>query len=127
MPAGDRKGPLGYGPATGRGAGFCTGNSVPVYDNSAYRCGRGRGFSGGGRGWRYKYYATGNRRWARGYNTSQTWSWNDGLTPNGNITPEKEIEVLKNQAEFFTRQIDVLNVRISELEEIASRNQKDEE
>ena len=47
MPGGDRTGPAGMGPMTGRAAGFCAGYSVPGYANPIG--GRGLG-SGGGRG-----------------------------------------------------------------------------
>lgn len=48
MPGGDRTGPWGRGPRTGRGMGFCSG-----YDNPGYATGRGffrrgRGFARGG-------------------------------------------------------------------------------
>ncbi|HHX95299.1 MAG TPA: DUF5320 domain-containing protein, partial [Clostridia bacterium] len=33
MPRGDRTGPTGLGPLTGRGAGFCAGFKVPGYAN----------------------------------------------------------------------------------------------
>ena len=46
MPGGDRTGPRGNGPMTGRAAGYCAGYPVPRY---AYPMrGYGRGF---GRGW----------------------------------------------------------------------------
>jgi len=54
MPRGDRTGPWGAGPMTGRGAGYCAGYSVPGYMNPVggygrgWGRGRGRGF---GRGW----------------------------------------------------------------------------
>jgi len=80
MPAGDRTGPMGQGPMTGRGAGFCAGFGVPGYANwpglggflsrfrpfglfgrgaapvAGFRRGRGRGRGSGrgggrGRGW----------------------------------------------------------------------------
>lgn len=46
MPRGDRTGPLGEGPGTGRGAGFCAGFRVPGYFNglSGRRPGSGRGY-----------------------------------------------------------------------------------
>jgi hypothetical protein len=50
MPRGDRTGPLGLGPRTGRGAGYCAGHSMPGFMN-AYG---GRPFAGGprlGLGW----------------------------------------------------------------------------
>ncbi|MGB9797357.1 MAG: DUF5320 domain-containing protein, partial [bacterium] len=49
MPFGDRTGPLGRGPRTGRGAGFCSGFPVPGYLNPI----PGRGFWGRGRGFRH--------------------------------------------------------------------------
>ncbi|AQQ10008.1 hypothetical protein L21SP3_01830 [Sedimentisphaera cyanobacteriorum] len=45
MPRGDRTGPAGLGPMTGRAAGYCTGSPVPGFMN-----GFGFGFRGGGRG-----------------------------------------------------------------------------
>ena len=49
MPWGDRTGPRGFGPMTGRGAGYCAGNSGPGYMNPGIGFGRGFGF-GRGRG-----------------------------------------------------------------------------
>jgi hypothetical protein len=40
MPAGDGTGPLGFGPMTGRAAGYCAGYPVPGYMNPI----AGRGF-----------------------------------------------------------------------------------
>ena len=45
MPQGNRTGPNGQGPMTGRGMGFCAGFNVPGFANVGF--GRGRGF-----GWR---------------------------------------------------------------------------
>ncbi len=39
MPGGDGSGPLGFGPMTGRGAGYCAG-----FNGSGYAMGRGYGF-----------------------------------------------------------------------------------
>jgi len=57
MPFGDRTGPLGFGPRTGRGRGYCSGFPTPGFMNPGPGFGfgrgwfgRGRGF-GGGRGW----------------------------------------------------------------------------
>ncbi len=36
MPWGDRTGPMGYGPMTGRGAGLCTGYPTPGYMNPGF-------------------------------------------------------------------------------------------
>ncbi len=52
MPFGDRTGPLGLGPMTGRAMGYCAGYAVPGFMNPWPGFGRGRGFWGRGRGWR---------------------------------------------------------------------------
>jgi hypothetical protein len=54
MPAGDRTGPLGGGPRTGRGFGYCSGYSAPGYMSPGPGMGLGRGFGRGlgpGRGY----------------------------------------------------------------------------
>lgn len=52
MPRGDRTGPEGRGPRTGRGFGYCAGNDRPGYQTDGPPAGRGfgrgRGFRRGG-------------------------------------------------------------------------------
>ncbi len=126
MPGGDGTGPLGYGPGTGRSAGYCAGYGMPGYANAGY--GRGRGFGGGGRGWRHMFYATGLPRWARGYPVNPSWG---GFPPQGyagypgDFTPDREVDALKSQSDFFKRQIDILNERIRELEDIQAKQRGD--
>jgi len=60
MPGGDRTGPWGLGPRSGRAAGYCAGYPVPGYARGFGRGwgrGFGRGFRGRGRGfwWRGTY------------------------------------------------------------------------
>ncbi|HHT02143.1 MAG TPA: DUF5320 domain-containing protein [Firmicutes bacterium] len=52
MPGGDRTGPQGSGPGTGRGRGYCSGNDVPGYasGNPGFFAQRGRKGVGLGRG-----------------------------------------------------------------------------
>lgn len=51
MPRGDRTGPEGRGPMTGRGQGYCSGNKEPGFQDAGPRRGFGFGFGyGGGRG-----------------------------------------------------------------------------
>ena len=64
MPRGDRTGPWGAGPMTGRAAGYCAGYSVPGFMNPigeygrGWGRGRGRGFGrGGGRGFGRGWYS----------------------------------------------------------------------
>ena len=65
MPRGDRTGPMGMGPMTGRGAGHCNGFAEPGYTNPVgFARGFGCGF-GRGRGHRNMFRATGMPEWAR--------------------------------------------------------------
>jgi len=113
MPAGDRTGPLGMGPMSGRGAGKCAGFGTPGYMNpmpgrgSGMGVGRGRGFSGGGRGRRCMSYATGLPGWRRvGWNT----------TPMTHFDPGTETQVLKNQAEYLQNELDSIRKRLEEID-----------
>ena len=52
MPRGDRTGPRGFGPRTGRGLGYCSGFSTPGYTKGpGMGMGWGRGWRRGGGGW----------------------------------------------------------------------------
>ena len=62
MPGGDRTGPWGHGPRTGRAMGYCSGYDAPGFTSPlgfggrfGLGPGRGRGFGRGyGRGWRFQ-------------------------------------------------------------------------
>jgi len=113
MPGGDRTGPLGMGPMTGRGAGYCAGNANPGYMNAGAGFGGrrffGRGFRGGGRGWRNMYYATGQPFWARQQDYYAP-------PPAAEMNPENEITYLRDQANYFQSTLEQINNRINELE-----------
>lgn len=64
MPGGDRTGPMGRGPMTGRRLGYCTGYNEPGYANPGYDRGLGRGW---GRGFGRGYWRCGRGFWWRGY------------------------------------------------------------
>jgi len=125
MPAGDRTGPGGMGPMTGRGAGYCAGYGVPGYANPmpgwgfGMGWGRGGGWGGGrGRGWRHMVYATGLPGWAR-YGYAPAWGASPAAAygPYGAPpTPEQETEFLKSQAEMLKEELDAISQRITELE-----------
>lgn len=55
MPGGDRTGPAGSGPKTGRGLGYCADNEQPGYATAQSSQRFGRGISGRGRGWRNRF------------------------------------------------------------------------
>ena len=62
MPGGDRTGPLGQGPMTGRAAGFCAGNQEPGYASPGF--GR-RSFRGRGRGFGRGFWGRGRGFWSQ--------------------------------------------------------------
>lgn len=112
MPGGDRTGPAGMGPMTGRTAGFCVGYETPGYMNAGGRgygmgFGRGGGFGGGGRGCRNRFYATGLPGWMRGNR--------GGARPSGSA-PEQELAMLKGQAEYFEGALAELKKRMEEIQ-----------
>lgn len=130
MPRGDRIVPAGYGPMTGRAAGFCAGYSMPGYLNPALGgvgIGAGRGFGGrgGGRGWRNWYYATGMTGWQRAaigwpsaYTAVPSYPVASPFTvPPAQITPKQEADALKSQVEFLEESIKAARERIAGLEE----------
>ncbi|MEJ2596728.1 MAG: DUF5320 domain-containing protein [Anaerolineales bacterium] len=108
MPGGDRTGPQGLGPMTGRGAGYCGGYDRPGFASPVPGYGRrfgGRfGGWGGGRGWRHWYHATGLPAWAR------------PEYPVPVQTTEQELTGLKNEAEWLKGQLEAINQRIQALE-----------
>jgi len=106
MPGGDRTGPLGAGPRTGRAAGFCGGYEMPGYANPVTGFGRGMGF-GRGRGWRF-------RGWA-GSGVSP-WGAQPMYTGSGPVSPEQEKEILTQEAEALQRELNTINKRLSDLE-----------
>ncbi|KQC09219.1 MAG: hypothetical protein APR62_02860 [Smithella sp. SDB] len=119
MPRGDRTGPMGMGPMTGRMAGYCAGYNVPGYMNNipgrgfSMGFGRGAGFGGrgfraGGFGLRNRFYATGVPGWAR---------YGGGMAaPYQNQDPEAEKQILSNQAELLQNEIDAIKKRLDELD-----------
>jgi len=113
MPFGDRVGPLGLGPRTGRAMGYCAGFPGPGYMNPVPGrgwFGFGRGWFGGGRGWRCWYWATGLPAWARaGY----------GYPPS-----KEEMDILKDQAKFLSKELEEIQNRISTLEKAQAQESK---
>jgi hypothetical protein len=124
MPGGDRTGPVGMGPMTGRAAGYCAGYPAPGYMNPGFGRGGGAwgwGGRGRGRGWRHWYHATGVPGWARA-----AYGWPGPVmapsvapaVPWGAAQPskEQEVEFLKNQANYFNEALGEIQKRLEELE-----------
>jgi hypothetical protein len=96
MPRGDGTGPLGLGPMTGRGMGYCAGFPVPRYINPRWGFRRGRGF-------RRMYWLTGFPGWtAYGY-------------PYAGTVDEKTI--LENQRDFLKSQLEAIESELNKTEE----------
>jgi hypothetical protein len=106
MPGGNGTGPMGTGPRTGRGAGFCSGYGMAGYANVAVRGGFNRCFGGGGRGRRNRFFATGVPGWAA--------LGIAGISQMSGSTDETI--VLKNQAKYLQQSLDDINKKIEHLQ-----------
>jgi hypothetical protein len=127
MPGGDRTGPAGFGPITGRGAGFCAGYNVAGFMNPDWGTGIGgrgwgRGFGGGGWRHRHWYYATGAPGWQRTFAGRPVYTPPFPAASSPPTTREQELDVLKNQARHFEQALDDLRNRISEIESSAENS-----
>ncbi len=113
MPGGDRSGPMGQGPVTGRGLGFCTG-----YESAGFTKGAGYGSGrrfGMGRGMHYGR-GRGGRSFGRfggiGYNAGGIRDYPE--VPS--LNKEDEIRLLKSQAEELGRSQRDIEKRLKDLE-----------
>lgn len=124
MPRGDGTGPMGFGPMTGRAAGYCAGYGMPGFMNpipgfgAGARFGRGHGggFWGGGRGWRNVFHATGltaMQRTAMGWPAIGGGLYGAPAAPA--MTRDQQVETLKNQAEFLEEQLGEVKKRMEEM------------
>ena len=113
MPFGDRTGPTGWGPMTGRGMGYCAGYGGPGSMNSVSVRGRGmRG--GGGRGFRHRFFATGLPGWMRaGYPNA---AFPNAAPFGATWSAKEEKDLLSRQATLLKEQLADLEERIASLE-----------
>ena len=118
MPRGNRTGPTGAGPRSGRGAGFCAGFDRPGYANAEIPGGapmgmafRQRGWSGGsaagGRGRRRRYFAAGQP--GRGYLGAYP-------APAQPFNPELEEESLRIRSQALQSELEAIKKRLEEIE-----------
>lgn len=115
MPFGDRTGPAGAGPMTGRAMGYCAGYPVPGYMNPypGRFLGRFWCLGGRGRGYRWWWKLTGLPFWARwGY--PQSYPFHYGLEPEK--AKEAEIEFIKAEARNMEKALEEVRKRIEEIE-----------
>ncbi|MFP4364537.1 MAG: DUF5320 domain-containing protein [Spirochaetia bacterium] len=110
MPRGDRTGPNGFGQMTGRGAGFCTGNTAPGCMNPGY----GRG--GFGRGFGYRFGMGYARGWDRRPFFAGAPVYPGAAFYQDAPSQADELGALKEQSQYLQDQLKNINQRISELE-----------
>lgn len=107
MPGGNGTGPMGQGPMTGRGAGYCAGFGMPGYANPGFGYGMGRGYGRGRRNW---FWATGLPGWARG---GAGFVAQAAPQP---VTEQDELEMLRAQSEQMQRNLQQIQQRIDQLQ-----------
>jgi hypothetical protein len=126
MPGGDKTGPSGAGPMTGRAEGYCAGASVPGSVGPGRRGGSGGGGRGGRHGRRRRFYATGQ---ARGQHVGGAQP--DDAEGSGTATPVAatapadtttttdlgEGNTIQNQVEQLATALEDAQKRIAELEQ----------
>jgi hypothetical protein len=128
MPGGDRRGPAGMGPMTGRVFGYCAGSRAPGFANAGYGAnrgyGRGAGYGRGGHGRRNQYYATGLTGWQRGghpFNAGAAYGYAPDYPQSASgYSRESELSVLRGQAEHMEDSLAGINQRIKDLEQKTS-------
>jgi len=110
MPRGNKTGPDGNGPMTGRAQGYCTGNNQPGFmdnqGNQGQGFGRGfRGGFGGGRGQGRGFGRFGQGQgfgFRRGY---QNTNFESEPSISEKTLVENEIRVLKDQLSYLEKQL----------------------
>ncbi len=120
MPRGDGTGPIGLGPMTGRGAGYCAGFAVPGFANfKGSRRFAGRG-SGRGFGWGLGYPPA-----SPASQVTVTPEASDGRAFSGaSVSAEAALNDLSAQVELIKKTLAQMGKRI---EDIAGSNRGDAE
>jgi len=112
MPRGDRTGPTGLGPGTGRALGYCYGFDSPGYTKGpGVGMGRGFGFGRGmgrGRGMGFG--------WGRNYGDAYPGFFHGGNPWIQSMSKDDEIKLLKSEADALKRSQKDIEKRLGELE-----------
>ncbi len=120
MPWGDRTGPLGQGPRTGRGLGYCAG-----YDSPGYTKGTPMGRGWFGRGWGRGF------GFGRGFGWRWNWPWSQSVPPEPTKSTERinnaEITAMKNELNSLKTALDGLLARLNTLTSKSSESDNEKE
>ena len=104
MPRGDRTGPFGEGPMTGRRMGYCTGNDHPGFDSPRSNWGRGYGrrFHG-----------------SKGFGRGAGYGFMHGFENyyHGGVSNVSEKTLIENEIRILKDQLSGLEDRLSNIEE----------
>ena len=101
MPRGNKRGPLGRGPMTGRRLGYCVGHPYPGHMNPM-----NRGWGGGwGRGW--------GGGWGRNRWETSPYETNYPFQP---PTTKEEKGILREEKEILTEDVSILRDEIKAIE-----------
>jgi hypothetical protein len=122
MPGGDKTGPVGAGPMTGRGAGYCAGFGRPGYINPGFA--RGGGFGqgrrggfgnrgGAGRGWRRMFWGADYSAWP---SATGPFPYETNVSAGRRYSRNEELRDLKSQADYLNDALAEINRRIEDLE-----------
>jgi hypothetical protein len=112
MPAGNRLGPEGEGPMTGRRMGYCTGYAQPGFHSASFR---NSAMIMVGRGRRCRNYPLERRSFFRYPHESGYSFATDEFEPQP-ITADEEEHVLTQQASWLKNQLDLINTRLEKLQ-----------
>jgi len=115
MPGGDRTGPWGVGPRTGRSAGFCVGYEVPGFMNPSL--GRGPGLGG-----RWRAGRGMNWRAGLGYNWARHWGW--GAHPPVEVPGTRGSQPVNLKA--LEQQLEALDAELSEIRKLLRNSEPSE-
>lgn len=124
---GDRKGPEGRGPMTGRGAGYCAGFNRPGYANSDFARrharrfddsghGNGRGYGRGhGRGYGGGY----GRGYGGGYDRELEWErrsfYDSRADKEAQVTAKDEESMLQREIESLEQALKTAKIRLDKV------------
>ncbi len=98
MPRGNKTGPAGQGPLTGRGRGYCAGYNQPGFMAPGF---------GGGQGW--------GRGLGRGFGRRGFWDYGPYQPYQPQITKKEEKKILEDEVTDLEEELKAIKARLTEL------------